>query len=360
VRRAPAPILPESKIPSLDGLRAAAVGLVLLGHLDGTRGFGVTGLRPLFGDYANLGVRVFFVISGFLITRLLIEEYQRFGTVSLRLFYLRRFFRIVPVFIAFIGVMGICDAAGIFDLTRADFVHAITYTTNFQNIRSWEVGHLWSLAVEEQFYLMWPFIFRVAGVQTSMAVAAGCLAVGPASRGVLRAMAPGQYVEVFPSVADALAAGCLLAGLRERLWSSPCYRGVVLSPHLLWLAPVLLVSVNRLRGYLVGSVLGEVLLNLTIAVVIDRCVSLPASGPVRVLNSRPMIWIGLLSYSLYLWQQPFLNRQSSSWFATFPVNLILVFACAVASYYVLEQPFMRLRKKYRPSQTSIEVPSPAA
>lgn len=360
MRPSTAPPLAESKIPSLDGLRALAVGFVLLGHLEGTRGFGSTGLRPFLGDYANLGVRVFFVISGFLITRLLIDEYERYGRISLKLFYLRRFFRIVPAFVAFIAIIAICDAVGIFDVTRADFIHAITYTTNFQRVRSWEVGHLWSLAVEEQFYLLWPFILGAVGIRSSMSVAIGCLALGPLSRGALRVLAPQQYVDVFPAVADTLAAGCLLAGLRDRLWESPVYRRVVLSPHLLWAAPLLLVSINRLRAYGIGSVFGEVVLNLTIAVLIDRCVSVPDSGPIRFLNTRPMVWVGLLSYSLYLWQQPFLNRQSSAWFTGFPVNLTLVLVCAMSSYYLLERPFMRLRKKYRPSARPVPVPNPAA
>ena len=68
-----------------------------------------------------------------------------------------------------------------------------------------------------------------------------------------------------------------------------------------------------------------------------------------MLNTRPVIWIGLLSYSLYLWQQPFLNRHSSSWVAAFPANLLFVFSAAIVSYYILEQPFMKLRRRFRPT-----------
>lgn len=345
-----APALSATKIPSLDGLRAVAVTLVLLGHLEDTRGFGSTGLFALVGDYANLGVRVFFVISGFLITRLLIQEYEQDGSISLPLFYARRALRIVPAFVVFVGTITLCAALGLLSLTRADLVHAVTYTTNFQENRSWYLGHLWSLSVEEQFYLLWPFILGAVGIRRSMRVAAGCLALGPLTRIALRLFAPGHYFDIFPAVADALAAGCLLAGLREQLWGLALYRRVVSSPHLMWAAPLALFSINRTRGYTAGWVVGEAVLNLTIAVLIDGCVSWPSRGPARLLNTKPLVAMGLLSYSLYLWQQPFLHHQSSSWVAAFPQNILLAATCAATSYYALEKPFMRMRTRLRPTR----------
>ncbi|MEO7329892.1 MAG: acyltransferase, partial [Minicystis sp.] len=162
----PAPVSPEPapaarRIPSLDGLRAISILVVLFGHMAGTRNFAFSFLDRLpTSELANFGVRVFFVISGFLITRLLFEEHARSGTVSLRGFYLRRTLRIFPAFYVFVAVVLVLDRLGKITLLPYDALTALTYTMNFHPTasRSWQVGHLWSLSVEEQFYLLWPAI----------------------------------------------------------------------------------------------------------------------------------------------------------------------------------------------------------
>ena len=353
------PTLLVSKIPSLDGLRAISVVLVLLGHLEGTHGFPLLGLRTWFGDYANLGVRVFFVISGFLITLLLIDEHKKWGGISLPLFYARRGLRIVPAFFAFLGTMSVCAALQLIPLKGADLVHALTYTGNFQAERSWYTGHLWSLSVEEQFYLLWPFALGLAGAMRSMHIAAAVVLIGPIARAGTRLFLmddPLGQTEMFPIVADSLAAGCLLAGWRERLWQFRGYRAAVESNWVLYAIPLLLLAINRGRGYTVVWVFGETVMNLAIALLIDRCVSWPSRGGVHLLNLRPVAWIGLMSYSLYLWQQPFLNRRSNAWISAFPANVLLTFACALLSYYLLEKPLMRMRKRFSRTEKSGVLP----
>jgi peptidoglycan/LPS O-acetylase OafA/YrhL len=139
-------------MPSLDGLRAVSILIVLLGHLSGTHGF--VRLNLGIGDYAHLGVVVFFVISGFLITTLLMQEYRLHGTISLKLFYARRSVGIFPASYGYLAVIGFFGALGVFHLTWSDMWHGMTYTMNYAPLRSWQVGHLWSLSVEEQFYLL--------------------------------------------------------------------------------------------------------------------------------------------------------------------------------------------------------------
>jgi peptidoglycan/LPS O-acetylase OafA/YrhL len=121
-------------LPSLDGLRAISIALVLLGHLSGTRGFVRIDLG--IGDYAHLGVVVFFVISGFLITRLILTERMKNGYVSLKLFYARRALRLFPAAFAFIACVCLLWLAGIVDLQARDIWHAVTYTVNFEPGRS--------------------------------------------------------------------------------------------------------------------------------------------------------------------------------------------------------------------------------
>ncbi|MDO8941596.1 MAG: acyltransferase, partial [Desulfobacterales bacterium] len=209
---APDAILPPKKplsadhIPSLDGLRAISITLVLLGHLSGTQGF--VRLNLGVGDYAHLGVVVFFVISGFLITRLLLSEHAKRGSISLKLFYARRTLRLFPASYAFVGCVWLLWLAGIVPLQSRDLWHAVTYTVNYAPDIAWSVGHLWSLSVEEQFYLLWPFAFVTMGPRRASWVAGGVILLGPVARVVallfLRGT-PYQDLNMFPMVADSLA-----------------------------------------------------------------------------------------------------------------------------------------------------------
>lgn len=342
---APLPRVPriDGRIPSLDGLRALSISLVLLAHLTGTRNFPTI---PELGrwELGNLGVRVFFVISGFLITTLLLEEADRTATVSLRHFYLRRFFRIFPAFYGFCAVLFVLEQADIISLRPGDLISAVTYTTNYHHDRAWYAGHLWSLSVEEQFYLLWPAILLFAGVRGGLWVAALAVLIAPPLRlvmGFWPALRPG-IGETFPSVADALATGCVLAGIRPWLSRSPRWKWFLNSP-LFWLAPLAVAASARNPSAKLDWLVGQTVMNVGIAVIIEKTIRAPGDLLGRILNVRPLVFIGTLSYSLYLWQQMFLNRRGSSDLQSFPLNLLLAGLTALASYYVVERPFLRLR-----------------
>ena len=333
----------DGRIPSLDGLRAVSIALVVLAHLNGTRYFPVSSELGQW-QLGNLGVRVFFVISGFLITTLLLEESDRTGTVSLFHFYLRRSFRIFPAFYALCAVLFILEHTGAIALRPGDLLAAMTYTVNYHHDRAWYTGHLWSLSVEEQFYLLWPALLLVTRVRRGLWVAAAVVVAAPALRVVLGfwpALRPG-IGETFPSVADALATGCVLAGLHPRLARSAQWRAF-LDGRRFWLAPLAVVICARNPWTKLDWLLGQTVMNLGIAVVIERALHAPGDRLGRVLNARPLIFVGVLSYSLYLWQQLLLNRRGSSIAQSFPLNLLLVALAAVASYHAIEQPFLRLR-----------------
>src|SRR5580692_8626360 len=149
----------QRRIASLDGLRAVSILLVLTSHsILGTHSFA---FRLLF-LHADLGVRVFFIISGFLITTLLLNERAESGGISLRLFYIRRTLRILPAFYLFVGTVAILNALGVIAVPPGNWVYVLTYTLNFDPHPPWVLGHLWSLSVEEQFYLLWPLVMRFA------------------------------------------------------------------------------------------------------------------------------------------------------------------------------------------------------
>jgi len=151
------------RLPSLDGWRALSILMVLGAHTTHTTGFPEE-LRPLFlwvFDGA-LGVRFFFCISGFLITYLMLQEAERTGRMSLRDFYVRRTLRILPVYFLYLAVLLGLQCTTPLKLTAGEWAASLTFTADFAS-GQWLNGHLWSLAVEEQFYLLWRADWRPAG-----------------------------------------------------------------------------------------------------------------------------------------------------------------------------------------------------
>jgi len=331
-------------IPSLDGIRAASILLVIGWHLSSSGS--APWLEQLWRiDSGNLGVRVFFVISGYLITSLLLTEHARTGTIDLRRFYLRRAFRIMPVFYVFLIAMAVAAAFGIVEAPRSSLIRAGTYTGNYASGIGWTVGHTWSLAVEEQFYLLWPGLIVLLGLRRSFKGAALMLLLSPIFRTV--AILSGQWLDnpryAFECVADALATGCLLAYVRPRLWDRAMYRRVLESRVMeLWPVVIAALAVASVRWERFGAIAGISLINIAIAVWIDWCLRFPNSWVGRILNARPIAFIGVLSYSIYLWQQPFL-RQGHTW--RFPLSILCIGAVALTSYYVVERPMLRLRAR---------------
>jgi peptidoglycan/LPS O-acetylase OafA/YrhL len=309
-----------------------------------------TGILSPF-NFGYIGVRIFFVISGFLITWLLLKELASDGTISLKNFYLRRTMRIFPCSYAYIATIALLGAYGVVELAPDDVARGLTYTINYGYLkRSWTVAHLWSLSVEEQFYLLWPAIVIIAGKRRATFAALATVALCPLIRLYIWVLVPQARHDIgftFETVADALATGCLLACLRNWLWDQGWYRRLLHSKWVL-LTPVLVLAggmlYNRPRLY---CLFGQTLLNVSAAVLIDWTVRYPQTRTGRFLNLRPMRHVGILSYSLYIWQQLFCveYRYHGEWWSSFPVNVALSFAAAVLSFYLIEQPFLALRKK---------------
>jgi len=340
-------IFTAARLSSLDGLRAISIALVIVGHLSGTTGFGYRDFG--IGDYAHLGVVVFFVISGFLITSLLMSEHDANGCVSLKLFYARRFLRIFPASYTYLTVVSLLSLWGMIHLKAPDLWHAFTYTVNYQSGRSWQIGHLWSLSVEEQFYLLWPFAFVALGTRRATWAAVGVIFLAIFARAVNRLFFVGTPyfdLEMFPMVADSLAVGCLLARLRGWLEGQRWYARLLQpGPSLLLLGLIFLL--NRYQAYTVVNVFGMTLVNLAIAVLIHRSIYHSNDRMGWFLNWKPVAFVGVLSYSLYLWQQLFLNRYSASWMNVFPQNLVLAVAASLVSYFIIERPLLGLRHRLR-------------
>lgn len=331
-------------MPALDGLRAISIALVLLGHMAGTTGFPKLELEHVIGDYANLGVLMFFVISGFLITTLLVEEHEQFGGISLPLFYGRRVLRLFPAFLVFLTFLVFMQYLGLIHLDSGDLFSAFTYTVNFRQHSSWYIGHLWSLSVEEQFYVLWPAMLAIAGCRRTVWVAAGMIIISPIARFVaLRNHIPGA---IFPCVADSLACGCLLALCGDRLRQQAWYMKLIASPYFVPAAMIGILACSWSRFFLLGFLFGVSVINILMSAIVHRCVVVQ-SRIRQFLSMRVLVAVGILSYSLYLWQQIFLDRHLSWTVCRFPANILLAFLAATISYFLVERPLNEFRRKLR-------------
>jgi peptidoglycan/LPS O-acetylase OafA/YrhL len=341
--------------PALDGLRGVAILAVMALHT----------FPPLArGGY--IGVDIFFVLSGFLITVLLLEEWDQRGAIRLGTFYFRRALRLLP---ALLGLLAGCWLyARVFhsrswaDGLLHDTPAALFYVFNWWMIgwpearATWMLDHAWSLAVEEQFYLLWPpallglLQWGVRRSRLALLLLAG-IAAAVGWRLVLW-QGPGAIVRLYHGTdtrADALLIGCLLGVLTVSGWLPrgrwlrvlvPIALGVLLW-HLGWTTHLGDAWVYRGGLTLVASASAVVL----VALLHDEA---PVLG--RMLASAPLVWVGRLSYGLYLWHWPVFCelhcrlRTAPPW-----MKLLLqfgsAFALAALSYYVLERPVLRWKDR---------------
>jgi len=318
------------RIPALDGWRGIAILLVLFDHLQ-SQWLGRY-LYPwtLSGEH---GVTLFFVLSGYLITSNLLRS------PNLKAFYIRRFFRLMPVawaYLLFIFVLSLAFPAD--RPSIANFTGCLLFFRNYvsQDSPFLSTGHFWSLSIEEQFYLIWPAILifwgRKPAAWLAFAAAISCAAY--------RTIHWDQFDSLWPSFqthirADALCVGCLLAlacdmpklkvNMAKRL-------------DLLMILALLTVVICVHRFHRLPPLYESV----AIAILISGPVLRPDRFYSRALAFKPLAAIGLVSYSLYVWQQ-FFTR-------SYPRNATLFLDClipvvAVLSYQFLEKPFISMGRR---------------
>jgi len=341
----------SQRIPSLDGLRAISVSLVVVTHLLWHPDF--FGIRAVYAKWfaplGHLGVQVFFVFSGFLITSLLLRELDSTKHINLGKFYLRRTLRIFPAYYCFVLIMIILQMASWIKLAPDDLLHALTYTVNYHAERSWFIGHTWSLSVQEQFYLLWPAVLLSVGKRRGLWIAFSVIALCPLIRLSIWYLFPALLrYEInyrFETVADSIAVGCILAGLQEWLKLQGPYHKI-LESKLFILVPIIILYASLLpNSSRMKLLVGITVQNIGIAACIAWSVTNYTGKIGKVLNSKPMVFIGVMSYSIYLWQQLFINPKSSGVISRFPLNLILLAATSLASYYFVELPSLRIRQR---------------
>ena len=342
--------LSGSHLPVLDGLRAVAVSLVILYH----SGWVIPG---------GLGVLIFFVLSGFLITWLMLKEADRFGAVSLEQFYIRRSLRIFPAFYIF-ATLGL-GALLLFHkhIVWPQAFAALTYWSNYYQAIHGDpntlFSHTWSLAIEEQFYLLWPSIFllflRKRGALVKFLVATIALVwIHRLFLLVVVHLNRGYIYEAFDTRADSLAAGCLLAVL---LWDGKLKRlfNLVCSSQWLTVSVITLLAVSSALeihyGRYYRDAVGLGTDSLLVAVLIPQLISFFRTAAFGWLNWAWMRHLGALSYSMYLYQQAVISpARKLAAGRPLIVEVIVVFVltilCAEASYRLVERPALRLKEKF--------------
>lgn len=350
---------PPPYLVQLDGVRAIAIACVFLTHL--------TTPWPRFHDllpWGDFGVRCFFVLSGFLITGILLSARARAcaGEQSLgraaRHFYARRALRIFPLFYAALAAATLLDLPG----AREELPWHATYLSNyFLSIhRRWAVtslGHFWTLAVEEQFYALWPWLILLLPRRLLPKLLVLLIAVGPMVRlALLLAGLDETGAQRFtPSCFDSLALGGLLA-LCDAGRAGPRRDALVRASALAGLALGVVWKATR------GSLLAAVLLPLASSLVSAGLVAEAARGlggiAGRALSLRPVVYIGKISYGLYVVHLPILygvlpllERRLGDPLAGRPGARVLValaasFAVASASWLLLERPLIRLKRYF--------------
>src|SRR5438874_1165516 len=263
-----------NRIPSLDGLRGVALPVVLFSHLVGTKNFISPATDSCLYEFGNLSLKVFFVMSGYLITNLLLHELETKKRIHLVKFYFRRTFRIFPPYYLMILGLVIMGFAGWINLTSRDVLSALTYTSNYYPDRSWNVGHTWSLSVEEQFYLIWPAVLVILGKRRGFIAASTLIFICPIIRALLWHFYKLDGIgHRFETVADAIATGCLLAGTREWLKAQPLYRKA-LESKLFILVPITVLSFNMLYNHpMIFYFISHTVMNIGIALCVDWCVT---------------------------------------------------------------------------------------
>jgi peptidoglycan/LPS O-acetylase OafA/YrhL len=331
------------RIREFDGLRAVAVTMVVLFHA--FRGAALTG--------GLIGVDIFFVLSGYLITTLLVIEQKKTGRISLLKFYARRACRLVP---ALWIVLAFCLPLAFWSTKPGEHLttiaEAATYTINWYvalgiGPPGWIIGHTWSLAIEEQFYLIWPIILIVAlsfGPRAPIRVAIAIFALSTAMCVLLSAFnfSVVRIYDGFDTRSSELFVGCILA-----LISLPPTTAHLLTRS--WIVPVTICLIVVFTLHLNSRFLGFG--GLQFVALMAAWMIVAAQGDTvfgSVLRQRHVVYIGRISYGIYLWHYVLLEilvRRVGAPLAAL-IGVPLCVALAAASFEWVERPILRMSARY--------------
>ncbi len=333
-------VLNKSYLPSLDGLRAISIALVILAHLYKEH-VSHLDLNPVL-RHGYLGVYIFFVISGFLINTLLLKEKVKTGTISLKNFYMRRLFRILPLIILYVATVFVLDKIFQLEISSIVFFGAVFFMANVNYFNRTElIGHFWSLAYEEQYYLFFPFLLKKNHRLFTVFILAS-LVLFPVIVVIFGfcKITPGYYIlhgfhyaaQFIPLLIGSLFA--LLIFKRNDLFDFFRKRKALIT--LLLLILILGLNIDKEDDVFLHYIISIKNIFVCFCIGLLIVLNLEKKGKDYVyviLNSSIFRKIGVLSYSLYIWQRLFtvLHPKLPSFFSS--IKSFITFRCII--YFLL-------------------------
>jgi len=349
-------------IKGYDGLRAISIGMVFYSHLPFGDPFTDPQMNTRVGMIfsGDMGVKIFFVLSGFLITRILLQEKYTTGRISFANFYTRRFIRLLPPLFVFYLALVIFMLSGIIDPQWAGLTFSFFYLYNFvpKKYYSGELGPMWSLGVEEQFYLFWPVIihfFRkyipfIAGLIVMLCLVAKVYLPGIIffHSGKFYSLNDYTFLDrwFLPAFAPVMigAISSFLIFNREDKWSRYFTKMFSLVPALfIYFLPLFIL--RSLFAFAYGIELLQIcgISGLLLWVFFNQ-----KSLLTRILEFKPVAYTGKISYGLYVYHGLFIRTGPGQLFIQqYPLNIFLTAAAAILSYECMEKRVLKLKEKFR-------------
>jgi peptidoglycan/LPS O-acetylase OafA/YrhL len=355
----------SARIPALDGLRAVAIVLVVFSHEAGNH-VRISAWATNFGwNLGPLGVDLFFVISGFIITTLLLEERDVRGRISLGRFYMRRAVRLWPTLWLFLLTVAGLTLAGELAVPHLDLVWPALFLTDYMvpfSGGTLPIFHTWSLSIEEQFYLVWPPLIILMARRNLAKPLIFAFILAPFVRVAAYELIP-QWRAVsiyqFHIRYDFLVAGCLLALDYRNGWrvtSRLARHGRVVLPACVLVAfgvEAVISAPNTSEWFL--FTVGYTLQALALGGLVGMCVQSGRDGRLgRLLDRRLLVHLGAISYGLYLWQEIFIMTPFGPFKHRAPLALLAALVCAELSWWLVDKPLARLRRRLHSGQSKPE------
>jgi len=350
--RATAPGFKFGYLRQLDGLRGLAVILVVAGHL---LQFSELHSIRMGQGLAQFGVMLFFVLSGFLITSILLRERMNSGRIDLRAFYWSRFLRLAPALLVFIVTIYELKLSGaVRDVPFYEFAVCLLY---FRNIwgRSNSLGHLWTLSMEEQFYFTWPLLMarvrpaRLLAIGIALTLLCNVWRFVAIDRAWFDYSHGTYYLRPYFRYDSILVGCCLALAISEKFDASENFARVAR-----WITqpvPIVAVWIAAMCWLEFGEDYSRPLF-ITIqtylaVLILFQLLFCDSRVYLTIMSHDSIRYLGRISYSLYLWQQVFLVTKTPSWglLREFPFNLTAALVLAAASYRFIESPFLRLKDR---------------
>jgi peptidoglycan/LPS O-acetylase OafA/YrhL len=344
-------------LPTLDGWRAIAI-LAVIFHHDSLHVIGRFSTEWLY-LYGGTGVDVFFAISGILICSRLLDEEVILGRIDIKKFYIRRAFRILPPALLYLCVLAVLSKLAALAVTSREILGSIFFCMNYPhllgvdgNAAKYYAQHFWSLAVEEHFYILLPALLVFTPRRYRVGVLGILAFLVSVNRAIVLSSRPWSHILFHTEIRlDALLAPAIFAVIASTAKGRTFFKS--------WLRfwPALLIITLCILPFGDGTALRATFIAWIMPCIVLGSVLNPSNIFGKFLELPVLRYVGRISYSIYLWQQLFFTghfgreAHQLGWAQSWPLRLLLTFACAIASYHLLERPLVRVGHKLAQTTT---------